>query len=78
MDSHLEKLAPKYPHTLFLRISVASVPFLVERLKIKILPCVIPFVHGQTHERLIGFEELGNGTDFETSMLEMRLRASGK
>ncbi|KAJ6628745.1 GTPase inhibitor [Mycena sp. CBHHK59/15] len=77
MDKHLAKLAPKYFNTRFFRVFVESVPWLVEKLAIKVLPCVICFVDGVTKDRLIGFEELGNKDGFETAILELRFAVSG-
>jgi len=77
MDKHLTKLAPKYPTTLFFRAFVENVPWLVEKLGIKVLPCVICFVDGVTKDRLVGFEELGNEDSFNTAVLELRLSQSG-
>ncbi|KIM21817.1 hypothetical protein M408DRAFT_333249 [Serendipita vermifera MAFF 305830] len=77
MDKHLEEIAPKYYHTRFFRVFVENVPWLVEKLGVKVLPCVIVFVDGVTKDRIIGFEELGNADDFATSALEMRLKVSG-
>ncbi|KAF9057674.1 GTPase inhibitor [Panaeolus papilionaceus] len=53
MDKHLSKLAPKYFNTRFLRVFVENVPWLVEKLAIKILPCVICFVDGVTRDRYV-------------------------
>ncbi|KAK1922061.1 putative GTPase inhibitor [Papiliotrema laurentii] len=77
MDKHLDELAPKYPHTLFLRASVADVPFLVNKFGVQVLPCVHVFVDGKGVDRLIGFEELGHTDQFTTSALEFRLRQTG-
>lgn len=77
MDRHLTKLAPKYSATRFLRVFVETVPWLVQRLGIKVLPCVMSFVGGVTKDRLIGFEEIGNSDVFETAVLELRLSQSG-
>ncbi|KAL0067542.1 hypothetical protein AAF712_005255 [Marasmius tenuissimus] len=77
MDKHLAKLAPKYHNTRFSRVFVENIPWLVERLGIKVLPCVICFVKGVTKDRLIGFEELGNDDAFTTATLELRLAVSG-
>lgn len=77
MDKHLASLAPKYFNTRFFRVFVESVPWLVEKLAIKVLPCVICFVDGVTKDRLIGFEELGNVDSFDTAALELRLATSG-
>ncbi|KAH9006960.1 thioredoxin-like protein [Lactarius hatsudake] len=71
MDKHLATLAPKYFNTRFLRVFVEKVPFLVEKLGIKVLPCVICFIKGVTKDRIIGFEELAPAT------LELRLLHTG-
>ncbi|KAF7977461.1 hypothetical protein HWV62_3645 [Athelia sp. TMB] len=49
----------------------------IEKLMIKVLPCVICFMDGVTKDRLIGFEELGGGDAFETATLELRLSMCG-
>ncbi|KAF8914016.1 hypothetical protein CPB84DRAFT_1758166 [Gymnopilus junonius] len=77
MDKHLEKLASKYLGTRFFRVFVENIPWLVEKLFIKVLPCVICFVDGVAKDRLIGFEELGNNDSFNTAVLELRLSQSG-
>ncbi|ESK96114.1 gtpase inhibitor [Moniliophthora roreri MCA 2997] len=77
MDKHLAKLAPKYFNTRFSRVFVENIPWLVEKLQIKILPCVVCFVKGITKDRLIGFEELGNNDAFSTATLELRLAQTG-
>jgi len=77
MDKHLTKLAPKYPKTRFFRVFVENVPWLVEKLFVKVLPCVICFVDGIAKDRLVGFEELGNEDNFNTGILELRLSHSG-
>ncbi|KAL0573013.1 hypothetical protein V5O48_008959 [Marasmius crinis-equi] len=77
MDKHLAKLAPKYHNTRFSRVFVENIPWLVEKLAIKVLPCVICFVKGVTKDRLVGFEELGNNDTFTTATLELRLAVCG-
>ncbi|RDX55541.1 GTPase inhibitor [Lentinus brumalis] len=77
MDKHLQQLATKYFDTLFIRVFVENVPWLVERLGVKVLPCVITFVNGTSKDRIIGFEELGNSDQFETATLEWKLLNSG-
>ncbi|KAH9482584.1 Thioredoxin domain-containing protein plp1 [Psilocybe cubensis] len=76
MDKHLAKLAPKYTNTRFFRVFVENIPWLVEKLFIKVLPCVICFVDGIAKDRLVGFEELGNDDMFSTAVLELRLAQS--
>lgn len=77
MDKHLAKLAPKYYATRFIRVFVENMPWLVEKLAIKVLPCLMCFIDGVSKDRLIGFEELGNNDAFETAVLELRLANSG-
>ncbi|KAG8901389.1 hypothetical protein FRC01_009860 [Tulasnella sp. 417] len=77
MDKHLELIAPHHFKTRFIRVFVENVPWLVDKLQIKVLPCVISFVGGVTKDRLIGFEELGNDDAFTTAALELRLAQSG-
>ncbi|KAJ3303006.1 hypothetical protein HDV03_004286 [Kappamyces sp. JEL0829] len=55
MDKHLE-------------VDVENVPFLVERMEIKVLPCVIMFLHGVGVDR--------DGDNFATWALEKRLAQS--
>ncbi|KAF9019257.1 thioredoxin-like protein [Hymenopellis radicata] len=77
MDKHMAALAPKYFNTRFLRVFVENIPWLVEKLAIKVLPCVICFMDGVAKDRLVGFEELGNVDAFATAVLELRLSGSG-
>lgn len=71
-------LAPKHFDTRFLRINVEYAPFLVTKLKIQVLPCVLAFVDGVSTDRIIGFEGLGYSEDtFTTRDLETRLLATG-
>ncbi|KAG8970978.1 hypothetical protein FRB90_010635 [Tulasnella sp. 427] len=77
MDKHLELIAPHHFKTRFIRVFVENVPWLVDKLQIKVLPCVISFVGGVTKDKLIGFEELGNDDAFTTAALELRLAQSG-
>ncbi|GAA5899131.1 hypothetical protein JCM5296_005752 [Sporobolomyces johnsonii] len=71
MDKHLEKLAAKHIDTLFVKADVANVPFLVTKLGVKVLPCVIGFVNGVSKMKLVGFDELEGGDDFSTATLEI-------
>jgi hypothetical protein len=49
----VQALAPKYFNTRFMRVFVENVPFLVEKLGIKVLPCVICFIKGVTKDRQV-------------------------
>ena len=78
MDEHLSALAPVHLETRFLKIDVANAPFLVEKLKVRVLPCVIAFVDGVGVDRVVGFEGVGYSEDtFETRDLEVRLIGAG-
>ncbi|KAK2466300.1 hypothetical protein APHAL10511_001942 [Amanita phalloides] len=77
MDKHLATLATKYFRTRFFRVFVENVPWLVQRLAIKVLPCVTCFIDGVLKDRLIGFDELGNTDSFTTTILETRLLSCG-
>ncbi|KAH9463090.1 hypothetical protein Pst134EA_015176 [Puccinia striiformis f. sp. tritici] len=51
MDKKLEELSFKYFATRFLRVDVANVPWLVEKLQVKVLPCVVGFLDGVSKDR---------------------------
>ncbi|KAF8472492.1 thioredoxin-like protein [Kalaharituber pfeilii] len=70
MDAHLEVLAQKHFDTKILKINVENAPFLVERLHVRVLPCVISFIEGKSVDRLEGFEKLGSADEFSTATLE--------
>lgn len=73
----LQRIAPKYFDTLFIRVFVENVPWLVERLCVQVLPCVITFVNGVSKDRFVGFGDLGNTDEFDTATLEWKLLNSG-
>ena len=78
MDGHLSALAPVHLSTRFLRMDVEHAPFLVAKLKVKVLPCVIAFVDGGSVDRIVGFEGVGYSEDtFKTADLEKRLLGAG-
>ncbi|KAF7792914.1 hypothetical protein EIP86_004016 [Pleurotus ostreatoroseus] len=68
-----QKLSKKYFSTRFVRVLAEKAPFLVDKLGVKVLPCVICFKKSMTCGRVVGFEELGNRDDFATSTLESKL-----
>lgn len=78
MDGHLNTLAEQHLEARICRIDVENAPFLVTRLSVKVLPCVIAFKDGISVDKVIGFEGLGSrGDSFETSQLEKRLAKVG-
>jgi len=48
----------------------------VEKLAIRILPCLITFINGVAVDRIVGFDELGGRDTFDTPILEHRLGTS--
>ncbi len=72
-----QTLAPRHQSTAFFKIYVEDAPFLVDKLALKVLPCLICFHDGVTKDRLVGFEELGNSDAFATKSLEFRLQHAG-
>ncbi|KAI7953029.1 hypothetical protein MJO29_008660 [Puccinia striiformis f. sp. tritici] len=79
MDKKLEELSSKYFSTRFLRVDVANVPWLVEKLQVKVLPCVVGFLDGVSKDRIVGFEGITGETSKEinSSALELRLKQAG-
>jgi len=59
------------------KIDVTNAPFLVTKLKVQVLPCVLSFIDGVNKDRILGFEGLGRGDNFTTPQLEARLLGSG-
>jgi thioredoxin-like negative regulator of GroEL len=55
MHSHLEKLAKTYFTTRFIHVDVEDCPFLVTRLQVQVLPCVIFFIEGVSKDRYVVF-----------------------
>ncbi|KAI9924363.1 hypothetical protein ASPWEDRAFT_34835 [Aspergillus wentii DTO 134E9] len=82
MDEHLQALAARHYEVRFARVDVRHTPFVVEKLSIRVLPCVIGFKDGLGIERVLGFEGLGSGGEdgtegFNTTTLEKRLLHKG-
>ena len=73
VDKHLTLLASKHLETKFIKINAEKVPFLVERLRIKVLPTVCLAKNGKTVDYIVGFNDLGGSDDFPTEMLEWRI-----
>ena len=78
MDEKLRLLAERHFDTRFVSINVENAPFLVVKLGIQVLPCVIAFVEGVSVERIVGFEGIGLRADsFTVGELEGRLLGCG-
>lgn len=58
-------------------INVENAPFLVTKLRVQVLPCVICFIDGIGTDRILGFEGVGYNTeDITLRDLEDRLLSS--
>lgn len=78
MDEKLKPIAEKHYETRIVSINVENAAFLVVKLGIQVLPCVISFIDGVGADRIIGFEGLGSKPDtFKLAQLEDRLLACG-
>ena len=78
MDDHLRSIAEEHLEARVVKINVENAPFLVTKLGVKVLPCVIAFIDGVSVDRVIGFEGLGYSEDtFQTRDLEGRLVVAG-
>jgi thioredoxin-like negative regulator of GroEL len=72
--NNIQSLAQSHYEARFLKINVENCPFLVTRLGVQVLPCVIAFIDGVGADRIIGFEGLGHTeATFTTRDLEVRL-----
>lgn len=70
LDTHLSLLAAKHPECRIVKIEVERAPFLVQRLTVRVLPCLFAFINGKEVGRIEGFERLGNTDTFRTVRLE--------
>ncbi|KAK7206201.1 thioredoxin-like protein [Myxozyma melibiosi] len=77
MTERLKTLTAKHMETRFISVNVDNATFLIVRLKIKVLPCVMAFIDGKEVLRLVGFEKLGNSDDFDPAVLEFQLQNCG-
>lgn len=77
MDKHLSLLCKKFFDTRFIKLSAPDSPFFVEKLQVRVLPCVVMFVGGVAVDRIVGFEPLGATDDFPTSQVEKKLLKAG-
>ena len=52
-------------------------PFFIQKLAIKVLPCIICFVDGIAVDRVVGFSDFNDKDDFDTIELIRRLVKAG-
>jgi len=73
IDKHLALLAPKHIETKFCKIDAERCKFLVERLRIVVLPTICLAREGKTVDYVVGFDDLGGRDEFPTEVLEWRI-----
>ncbi|KAL7189304.1 hypothetical protein ACSBR1_039031 [Camellia fascicularis] len=73
MDKHLSILAKQHIETRFVKIHAEKSPFLVEKLKIVVLPTLALIKSTKVDDYVVGFNELGGTDEFSTEELEERL-----
>jgi hypothetical protein len=76
LDKHLTELAHNHLETKFIKINAERCKFLVDRLRIKILPTLCLAKDGKTVDYIVGFDDFGGTDDFPIAMLEWRLGRS--
>ncbi|CAM9702732.1 unnamed protein product [Chrysoparadoxa australica] len=79
MDMHMQRLAQGHVETKFIKINAEKTPFFVQKLQIKVLPCLCIFIDGINTEQVLGFEGLnenmppGKENEWPTANLSRRL-----
>ncbi|GMT19199.1 hypothetical protein PFISCL1PPCAC_10496, partial [Pristionchus fissidentatus] len=77
VDKHMERIAPKYIGTRFIKIDAERAKFLSTRLNIRVIPTIAVIVNQNTTDYIRGFDDLGGHDEFKTEVLEARLARSG-
>lgn len=70
-------LARRHMPTKFLRVDAEKAPFLVERLRVWMLPTVALVRAEKVVDYVVGFDDVGGKDDFSTEMLEERMARAG-
>jgi len=86
IDMHLRRMAHQHIESKFIRVNAEKTPFFVDKLRIRVLPCIIVFNNGVAcpeEERIMGYEGLADGMpedkkdEFPMSKLQERLADIG-
>lgn len=75
IDKHIGKVVAKHPETKFIKIDAEKSPYLVDKLKIWMLPSLVLVKDGHTDHTIVGFDEFGGNDDFTTGTFEATLLA---
>ncbi|EKX53943.1 hypothetical protein GUITHDRAFT_150099 [Guillardia theta CCMP2712] len=77
VDRHLAQIANDHVEARFVRLNAEKCPFLVEKLRIVVLPTIALIKNTKTLDYIVGFDDLGGQDDFPTSVLEWRIACQG-
>lgn len=72
MDRHVGDIARADMSTKYVKVNVAASPFLVDKLKITVLPCLVIFYKDVAIDRVLGFEDFGD-EDVDPDALRARI-----
>lgn len=77
MNDALNQVAEKHLSLSVLAIQADKAPFLVAKLKVKVLPFVVVYTKGRELTRLVGFDGIATGNDVNVELLERKLLECG-
>jgi hypothetical protein len=72
LNEHLRRVAQRHQETKFVYLDAERTPFLVEKLKIWMLPTIALILDGKVKDYVVGLDEVG-GEEMQTGYLEGRL-----
>lgn len=75
MDKHLQILAKGHLETKFVKIHAEKSPYLVEKLKIYMLPTLALIKKEKVADYIVGFDPFGGSDDFATEVVAQHLAA---
>jgi len=70
VDAHLTKLAASHLETRFVKVDAEKSPFLVQRLRVWMLPSIVLVVGSKVVHTIAGFDEFGGVDTFDTKTME--------
>lgn len=73
MDRYLQDLAPAMMAVKLAKVDVERAPFLVQKLKVTTLPCLLLFHNDVCVDRVLGFEDCGLGDGIDPTLLQQRI-----
>lgn len=77
MNVALDQVAEKHLPLNILAIQAEKAPFLVAKLKVKVLPFVVAYSEGREVTRIVGFDGISAGSEVSVELLERKLLDCG-